>query len=122
MSDLLTSILRDLTGKIVGAVIGMALAAGVAIPADLSAHLAVVVSSALAVVCQIAYYIAVRIAEQRWPAAGRLLGAAKVPSYALDAPVRVTPIVDSSAVEEAVAALQQEINRRIQSGTLGPLR
>ncbi|WP_018658499.1 hypothetical protein [Actinomadura flavalba] len=81
MSDLMTSIVRDIAGKIVGGGVGLALGAGVAVPADLSDRLTVALTIALAVAAQTVYYVGVRLLERRWPGAGRLLGLARQPVY-----------------------------------------
>lgn len=115
MSDLLTSILRDLTGKLVGAIVGLALAAGVTLPADASAQLTLVISGALALACQLIYYIAVRVAEQRWPRAGKLLGAARPPTYGIDVPIHTKLVIDREASVAVALAAEKEIVARIKS-------
>lgn len=114
MSDLATSILRDVTGKVVGMIVGLALAAGVTIPADLSAQMTVAVGGTLTLTAQVAYYVAVRWAEQHWSAAGRLLGAAREPSYGIDLPVHARVVIDHEAVAAEAQRIHQEVQERLQ--------
>lgn len=82
MSDLLTSIVRTVTSKLVGGLIGLALALVVVVPDDLSRNLTLVVTAAVTVAAQVVYYVAARLLERRFPGVGGLLlGAAKAPTY-----------------------------------------
>jgi hypothetical protein len=119
VSDLITSIVRDTTGKIVGALVGLALAAGVTIPADMSAQATAVVSGALAVACQIAYYVAVRAAEQRWPAVGRLLGAARAPAYGIEVPIHTRLVVDHEATMAEALRVQGQVKDLVREAQQG---
>ncbi|MFC6936683.1 hypothetical protein ACFQHO_44750 [Actinomadura yumaensis] len=113
MSDLITSIIRDWTGKLVGAVVGLALAAGVTIPADLSAQATAAISGVMLVAVQLVYYVAVRAAEQRWPAAGRLLGAASAPGYGLNVPIHTRLVIDHEKTGAEVAAFYQQLQNQL---------
>lgn len=111
MSDVLTSIVRDVTGKVVGGIVGLALTAGVTIPAEMSAQLTVAVGGVITLVCQIVYYVAVRAAEQHWPTVGRLLGTARSPAYGLDLPVHARLVVDHEATEAEAARILQAVRK-----------
>lgn len=107
VTDLLTSIVRDVTGKVVGAILGLALALGITVPADMSAQLTIVVGGLLALVCQVIYYVAVRAAERRWPAVGRLLGVARPPTYGGFVPIKAKLVIDhDAATADAIRAAQ----------------
>ena len=78
MSDLTPSIIRTGVPLIVGPVVTWAASKGVDIDGE-------ALTSAIAAVVGLAYYIAARLLERRWPALGRLLGSKKAPTY-LDPP------------------------------------
>lgn len=73
-TDLLTSLRRTLVPVVVGYLLAQAARAGLNIPADqLTGVIEALVTGG--------YYAVVRVAEQRWPALGVLLGASKQPRY-----------------------------------------
>ena len=76
--DLLPSIVRTVVPIVVGALLAVAARAGFDLDAGLAAPLvdAVIMGG---------YYTAVRVAEQRWPLVGVLLGWAVSPTYGGDA-------------------------------------
>lgn len=119
MSDILTSVIRDVTGKAVGAIVGLALAAGVTIPTEMSTQAAAVISGCLALACQIVYYVAVRAAEQRWPAAGRLLGAARAPAYGIEVPIHTRIVVDHEATMAEALRVQGQVKRMVRDAQQG---
>lgn len=81
MSDLLASIVRTVTSKVVGGILGLALAVGVVVPEDLSANLTLVVGACITLLVQVAYFVGVRLLERKYPGWGRLLGSARQPVY-----------------------------------------
>lgn len=88
------SIVRTGVAKLVGWLVGLALAVGVVVPADASAELVAVVTAAVVALVELAYYVASRAVEQRWPMVGRVLLSAgltrQVPEY--------RPAVDADTV------------------------
>lgn len=73
-NDLLLSLRRTLVPVIVGFLLAQAARAGFDIPAEqLTGVIEALITGA--------YYAAVRIAEQYWPAVGVLLGASRQPRY-----------------------------------------
>lgn len=111
--DLAVSIVRDVAGKVVGGVLGAAAAAGVTVPAELSKALTAAVFAVLIVSGQVLYYVLVRLAEQRWPAVGRLLGAARAPSYGVSLPVHVRAVIDHELTEAEYLQLRQRLQDRL---------
>jgi hypothetical protein len=77
MSDQVVATIRTVVPMIVGTVVGWAANAGVVIPEVTSDALTVAITGIASAV----YYMAARAAEQRWPAAGRLLGHPGAPTY-----------------------------------------
>lgn len=73
MTGVLTSLIRTAASKLVGGLLGLAASLGIAVPADLSEEATVALATALMVLVQMAYYVAARWTERRWPWLGRLL-------------------------------------------------
>lgn len=111
--DVAISVVRDFTGKIVGGLLGAAAAAGITVSAQTSQALTTAVFAVLIVGGQMLYYAAVRWAEQRWPGVGRLLGAARAPSYGAELPVHLRPVVDHELTEAEVLALQRKLQTQL---------
>lgn len=77
MSDQIVATIRTVVPMIVGTVVGWAANAGVIIPEVTSDALTVAITGVASAV----YYVVARAAEQRWPAAGRMLGHRGTPTY-----------------------------------------
>ena len=116
-SDLVISIIRDLTGKAVGGVLGLVAAAGVVVPADLSDRLTVVLAAAVLVAVQVVYYVAVRWAEARWPIVGRLLGAARPPNYGITMPIYLKTVIDREATMAEAERIHTDVQTRVNDVT-----
>jgi hypothetical protein len=89
MNDFVTSLIRTWTPIIAGTLIGWGIAQGLPVDKSMEAGLTALLAAGLSGL----YYLAVRLAEQRWPAAGWLLGVAKPPAYPVPpaVPARVPP-------------------------------
>lgn len=110
--DVVTSIVRTFASKIVGALIGVALALGVAVPAELSEQVTVALTGALAVTVQLVYYVIARLLEQRVPAIGQvMLWSGRKPLYGTDLPVHLRVVLDHESMIEQVEAVRRELGR-----------
>ncbi|GAA2618675.1 hypothetical protein SMC26_40240 [Actinomadura fulvescens] len=77
MSDELTSLIRTYVPIAVGALVAWLATLGVEVDDATSTALVVGITG----VATAGYYTLVRLAESRWPWVGKLLGAARPPSY-----------------------------------------
>lgn len=78
MNDYVLSLIRTWTPIAIGAVLSwLAVKYGIAVPESISNEVTVGLTAAVIGL----YYAAVRALEKRWPAFGKLLGAAKPPVY-----------------------------------------
>lgn len=120
MSDVVTSIVRTFASKVVGGLLGVALALGVAVPAELSEQMTVALTGFLALVVQVVYYVVARVLEQRAPAIGKvMLWSGRVPLYGTDLPVHIRAVVDHESVIQQVDAVRRELRA---GGMEGPTR
>lgn len=120
LQDVAISLVRDFTGKIAGGILGAAAAVGITVSTQMSEALTNAVFAVLIVAGQLLYYAAVRWAEQRWPVLGRLLGAARAPSYGVDLPVHMRAVVDHELTETEIAALKRRLESAL--GTIARRR
>ena len=95
MSTFVTSLIRTIVPLCVGALAAWLLQIGIGLPDTAFAAL----EATLTVGLGAAYYAGVRWLEQRWPAAGWLLGAAAQPVYAGTGITR-------AEIEAAIAAIE----------------
>jgi len=101
MNTLILSLIRTYAPIVVGALAAWLLTLGVNLDAGAQTGLIVFLTGLL----QAVYYTAVRLAEQRWPGVGVLLGAAKTPdSYSNDQTIPGEVIEDHGILPEYPAA------------------
>lgn len=70
------------------------------------------VTGAVTVAAGYVYYHAARLLEERWPAAGVLLGVAQAPSYGREVPVRVRVVPDGMRCLDHLARLASLVTAR----------
>lgn len=81
-ADYVTSVIRTAAGYLVAWLVSLPAAPALERAAGVSdATARVALTGALVFIAGTAYYAVVRRIERRWPAAGRLLGRARPPSY-----------------------------------------
>lgn len=75
---MLTSLIRTLVPILVGWLLSLGVVSAAGVTEE---QLTLALTGLLTVAGQVVYYLLLRLAEQRWPAAGVLLGSRRQPTY-----------------------------------------
>lgn len=100
------SIVRTVIPMVVAVIVGQAARIGLSLDEG-------AVTGAVIVVAGYVYYHAARWLEERWPAAGVLLGVAQAPSYGREVPVRVRVVPDEESLQQTLTKIHAAVPRAV---------